>query len=144
MQIIGVYFVRQLEETLRTNFQTSLKERIDLLAYNIVEEMEKTRTPEDPTLEEEIKMVLRDFESVDISEIRVIDGRSRKIIGSSHPSNQWVVGQRTTELLVTQSLVLEEDQSSIFIEKRQPNLGSFYSYKIRRESNWSDLFRRKN
>src|SRR3954463_8494506 len=79
MQIIGVYFVRQLEETLRTNFQTSLKERIDLLAYNIVEEMEKTRTPEDTTLEEEIKMVLRDFESVDISEIQVIDGRTRKI-----------------------------------------------------------------
>ncbi|MDF2855280.1 MAG: histidine kinase [Neobacillus sp.] len=116
MQIIGVYFVRQLEETLRTNFQTSLKERIDLLAYNIVEEMEKTRTPEDPTLEEEIKLVLRDFESVDISEIQVIDGRTRKIIGSSHPSNQWVVGQRKTELLVTQSLVLEEDQSSILIE----------------------------
>jgi two-component system, OmpR family, sensor histidine kinase VicK len=118
MQIIGVYFVRQLEETLRTNFQTSLKERIDLLAYNIVEEMEKTRTPEDTTLEEEIKMVLRDFESVDISEIQVIDGRTRKIIGSSHPSNQWVVGQRKTELLVTQSLVLEEDQSSIVIDPK--------------------------
>ncbi|WP_342433731.1 cell wall metabolism sensor histidine kinase WalK [Neobacillus sp. FSL H8-0543] len=121
MQIIGVYFVRQLEETLRTNFQTSLKERIDLLAYNIVEEMEKTRTPEDSTLEEEIKLILQDFESVDISEIRVIDGRSRKIIGSSHPSNQWVVGQRTTELLVTQSLVLEEDQSSIFIDRPSNN-----------------------
>jgi two-component system, OmpR family, sensor histidine kinase VicK len=25
MQIIGVYFVKQLEETLRTNFQTSLE-----------------------------------------------------------------------------------------------------------------------
>jgi two-component system, OmpR family, sensor histidine kinase VicK len=121
MQIIGVYFVRQLEETLRTNFQTSLKERIDLLAYNIVEEMEKTRTPEDTTLEEEIKMVLGDFESVDISEIQVIDGRTRKIIGSSHPSNQWVVGQRKTELLVTQSLVLEEDQSSIVIDPKSKN-----------------------
>jgi two-component system, OmpR family, sensor histidine kinase VicK len=116
MQIIGVYFVRQLEETLRTNFQTSLKERVDLLAYNIVEEMEKKRTPEDPTLEDEVKKVLRDFESVDISEVRVIEGRSRKILGTSDQSNQGVVGQRTTELLITQSLNLEEDQSTIQID----------------------------
>jgi two-component system sensor histidine kinase VicK len=116
MQIIGVYFVRQLEETLRTNFQTSLKERVDLLAYNVVEEMEKQRIPDDPTLEEEIKKILRDFESVDISEVRVIEGRSRKILGTSDPSNQGVVGQRTTELLITQSLNLEEDQSNIRID----------------------------
>lgn len=116
MQIIGVYFVRQLEETLRTNFQTSLKERVNLLAYNVVEEMEKKRTEEDPTLEEDIKKILKDFESADISEVQVIEGRSRKIIGTSHP-NQVVVGQRTTQLLITQSLNLEEDQSKIYIDK---------------------------
>ncbi len=115
MQIIGVYFVRQLEDTLRTNFQNSLKERVNLLAYNVVEEMEKKRTPEDPTLEEEIRKILRDFESADISEVSVIEGKTRKIIGTSDP-NQGVVGQRTTELLITQSLNLEEDQSNIRIE----------------------------
>lgn len=117
MQIIGVYFVKQLEETLRTNFQTSLKQRVDLLAYNIVEEMEKERTPEDPTLEEEIKKILRDFDAGDISEVRVIENRSLKILGTSHPNNQGVVGQRTTELQVKQSMVLEEDQSAIKIDK---------------------------
>ncbi|WHY00727.1 cell wall metabolism sensor histidine kinase WalK [Neobacillus sp. DY30] len=115
MQIIGVYFVRQLEDTLRTNFQNSLKERVNLLAYNVVEEMEKKRTPEDPTLEEEIRKILRDFESADISEVSVIEGKTRKIIGTSG-QNQGVVGQRTTELLITQSLNLEEDQSNIRIE----------------------------
>ena len=75
MQIIGVYFVRQLEETLRTNFQTSIKERVNLLAYNVVEEMEKKRTPEDPILEDEIRKILRDFESADIFEVRVIDSK---------------------------------------------------------------------
>jgi two-component system, OmpR family, sensor histidine kinase VicK len=118
MQIIGVYFVKQLEETLRTNFQTSLKQRVDLLAYNIVEEMEKERTPEDPTLEEDIKKILRDFDAGDISEVRVIENRSLKILGTSHPSNQGVVGQRTTELQVKQSMVLEEDQSAIKIDKQ--------------------------
>jgi two-component system, OmpR family, sensor histidine kinase VicK len=114
MQIIGVYFVRQLEETLRTNFQNSLKERVNLLAYNVVEEMEKKRTPEDPTLEEEIRKILRDFESADIFEVRVIEGESRKIVGTSDP-NQVVVGQRDTNLRITQSINLGEDLSSILI-----------------------------
>lgn len=117
MQIIGVYFVRQLEETLRTNFQTSIKERVNLLAYNVVEEMERKRTPEDPTLEDEIKKILRDFESADIFEVRVIEGKSRKILGTSD-TNQSIVGQRTTELRITQSINLGEDSSSIRIDKK--------------------------
>jgi two-component system, OmpR family, sensor histidine kinase VicK len=117
MQIIGVYFVRQLEETLRTNFQNSLKERVNLLAYNVVEEMEKKRTPEDPTLEDEIRKILRDFESADIFEVRVIEGESRKIIGTSDP-NQVVVGQRDTNLRITQSINLGEDLSSILIDRK--------------------------
>lgn len=117
MQIIGVYFVRQLEETLRTNFQNSLKERVNLLAYNVVEEMEKKRTPEDPTLEEEIRKILRDFESEDIFEVRVIEGETRKIVGTSDP-NQVVVGQRDTNLRITQSINLGEDLSSILIDRK--------------------------
>jgi two-component system, OmpR family, sensor histidine kinase VicK len=88
-----------------------------LLAYNLVEEMEKERTPEDPTLEEDIKKILRDFDAGDISDVRVIENRSLKILGTSHPGNQGVVGQRTTELQVKQSMVLEEDQSAIKIDE---------------------------
>ncbi|WP_309867600.1 cell wall metabolism sensor histidine kinase WalK [Bacillus sp. SLBN-46] len=116
MQIIGVYFVKQLEETLRTNFQTSLKERVNLLAYNIVEEMKKERSPEDPTVEEDIKKILRDFDAGDISEVRVIENRSLKILGTSNTNNQGLVGQRTTELRIKQSMVMEEDQSVIQID----------------------------
>ena len=116
MQIIGVYFVKQLEETLRTNFQTSLKARVNLLAYNVVEEIQKQRTADDPTLEEDIRKVLKDFSAVDISEVRVIDARSLKILGTSSPGNQGLVGSRTTELRIKQSIILEEDQSSILID----------------------------
>lgn len=116
MQIIGVYFVRQLEETLRTNFQTSIKERVNLLAYNVVQEMEKDRGKDDPPLEDEVKKILRDFAKVDIYEVRVIDGQTLKILGTSDPDKQSYVGQRTTELRVKRSLVLEEEQSSILID----------------------------
>ena len=53
LQIIGAYFVRQLEATLLENFETSIQERVDLLAYYVSGEMVKERNPnEDPTLEE--------------------------------------------------------------------------------------------
>lgn len=118
MQIIGVYFVKELEQTLKTNFQTSLKARVNLLAYNIVEEMDKVRSADDTTPEADIKKTLRDFSAVDISEVRVIDGKTLKILGTSDQNNQGLVGQRTTDLLVKQSLVLEEDQSSIKIDPK--------------------------
>ncbi|MBT2658874.1 cell wall metabolism sensor histidine kinase WalK [Bacillus sp. ISL-18] len=120
MQIIGVYFVKQLEQTLRTNFQTSIQQRVDLLAYNVVEEMKKDRKPEDPTLEEDLKKVLKDFDEgdSDITEVQVIENRSLKILGTSQSSNQGLVGQRTTVLQVKQSMVLEENQSSIKIEQK--------------------------
>jgi two-component system sensor histidine kinase VicK len=121
MQIIGVYFVKQLEQTLRTNFESSLKARVNLLAYNVVEEIKKKRTDQDPTLETDIKKTLRDFPSADIYEVRVIDGRSLKILGTSKPDNQGLVGQRTTDLRVKQSLVLEEEQSTIQIDRKTGN-----------------------
>jgi len=120
MQIIGVYFVRQLEETLRTNFQNSINQRVDLLAYNVVDEMEKERTAEDSSLEEDLKKILKDFDAgdSDVSEVRVVENPDLKIVGTSLSSNQGVVGQRTTDLQVKQSMVLEEDQSVIKIDKK--------------------------
>jgi two-component system, OmpR family, sensor histidine kinase VicK len=131
MQIIGVYFVRQLEETLRTNFQTSLKERVNMLAYNLVEEMGKERTPEDPLLEDEIKKILRDSASSDIKEVRVIDARSLKVLGTSNQENQGVVGQRTTELLVKRSLVMEEEQDNVSIDPQTNRRIWVLSYPIK-------------
>jgi two-component system, OmpR family, sensor histidine kinase VicK len=115
MQIIGVYFVKQLQDTLTTNFETSLKERVNLLAYNVVEEMQKNRAAQDPPLEDSIKKLLRDFSAADVSEVRVIDP-SLKILGTSDPNNQGAVGQRTTELSVKRAIVLEQDQSNILID----------------------------
>ena len=63
MQIIGVYFARQLEKELVNNFRTSLQERTDLLTYNIGQEMVKNRDDDSPTLEEDLKTILRDFAS---------------------------------------------------------------------------------
>lgn len=116
MQVIGVYFVKQLEETLLTNFKTSIKERVNLLAYNIEEEMSKDRSNDDPKVEEAINRILRDFSAGDIMEVRVIESGSLKILGTSEMNNIDLVGKRTNDLIVKRSLVLETEQSSVLID----------------------------
>lgn len=102
MQIIGVYFVRQLESTLLRNFETSIEERVNLLAYYLGEELGKERNPDDegPTLEEAVKKILADFPTTDISEVRLIEASTQKIIGTSDQYNQGIVGQRSTDTLI--------------------------------------------
>ncbi|MDF0728062.1 cell wall metabolism sensor histidine kinase WalK [Cytobacillus sp. S13-E01] len=118
MQIIGVYFVGQLEKQLVKNFKDSLNERVDLLAYNIQQEMEKERDEKTPTLEYDIKLILEDFVSDDLSsEVRVIDNKSR-VIGTSDPSNQKIVGKRTSEIRVKRALLVGTYWEKVFIEPK--------------------------
>ncbi|WP_420829909.1 cell wall metabolism sensor histidine kinase WalK [Bacillus ectoiniformans] len=117
MQVIGVYFVKELEEKLVTNFKSSLQERVNLLEYNLREEMLKERSEETATLEQDIRKILDDFSANDISEVRVIDRRSR-IIGTSDPNNQGIVGQRTTEIAVKRTLSVGAEEDKILIDRQ--------------------------
>lgn len=103
MQIIGVYFVRQLEDTLVSNFKSSLYERVNLLAYNVEGELSTERSSDDPTLEDAVRKLLADFKAEDILETRIIDN-SNRIIGTSDPGNQDLVGQRINDVLVKRAL----------------------------------------
>ncbi|MCK1985285.1 MULTISPECIES: cell wall metabolism sensor histidine kinase WalK [Peribacillus] len=120
MQIIGVYFVGELEENLVGNFTKSIKGHVNLLTYSIGEEMEKERGEEDPTLEEAIDTILRDRDnsSNDISEVRVIDTRSRRVIGTSAQGNQDIVGKKTTEVLIKNTLIYGKEDSDIYRDKK--------------------------
>ena len=53
MQIIGLYFARELEDTLKTNFKTSIADRMKLVEFSVREEMLKERSEDDPALEAE-------------------------------------------------------------------------------------------
>jgi two-component system, OmpR family, sensor histidine kinase VicK len=119
MQIIGVYFVRELEDKLVENFQTSIKSRVDLLEYSVREEMVKDRAEGDPTKESEIKNLLEDSDDrrSDIDEIRVIDQKS-KIIGTSDANNQGQVGRPTNEILVKRVLVGGGPYDDIYVDKQ--------------------------
>lgn len=103
MQIIGFYFVRELEQTLKENFQSSVEDRLKLVTFSVKEELLKERTEADPKIEQSLKTVLGGISSTDISEIQVINA-SYRILATSDASNQSIVGQRATEKLVRQSI----------------------------------------
>lgn len=104
MQIMSVYFVRELEKELINNFSTSVNERVNLLSYSIDQEMQKKRDENSPSLESDISDVLKDSLSKDITEIRVIDP-NRRILGSSSDHPEYVVGKKTTDVSIKRALL---------------------------------------
>ena len=116
MQVIGVYFTDRLEARLESNFKESVREKISLLAFNVEEEMSKERGENDNSLEEDIRSLLYDFSSSDISEIQIINDRS-KIIGTSDRENQGIVGKRATDLLIKRTLVVGLDDENVYLDE---------------------------
>ncbi|KIL53167.1 cell wall metabolism sensor histidine kinase WalK [Jeotgalibacillus campisalis] len=136
MQIIGVYFVRELEETLVTNFTESIIDRLGPLEYSVIEELDAdiqgNRTEEDGPLASTIEVLLRGLDSDDINEVRVVDARSR-IIGawSSDENNEPVIGQRMTDSLVQEALDgvgagTEIKPNQTFVDQDDPDLGRIW------------------
>lgn len=116
MQIIGLYFAQQLEETLKGNFISSIEDRMEIIEFSVREEMIKERTDENSTLEQTLRTVLYGFQSDDINEIRVVDTRY-SILASSVIENQILVGQRSTNDLVRQSIIGEIDLEQTYVDK---------------------------
>lgn len=104
MQIIGLYFVKELEETLKDNFQESIKDRVSLLVFSTREEIIKVRNEEeDASIEQSLRSILYGLNSNDIKEVRVIDARYQ-ILATSDINNQSIVGQRSLDELVRFSI----------------------------------------
>lgn len=117
MQIIGLYFARELENTLKTNFTTSISERMNLVEYSVREEILKERTEDDLTLEQSLQTVLSGFTSEDINEIRVMNSKSQ-ILASSVLSNKDMVGQLSMDDIVKRTITSESPNDNIYLDKQ--------------------------
>lgn len=117
MQIIGVYFVRELENKLTENFKDSILDRIRFLEYNVGQEFLRDREQEGAkTLEEDIQKILADGASQDIAEIQVVD-KNLRVRGTSDPNNQSIVGQRTIEASFSRTFVTGEKSDRIVFDQ---------------------------
>src|SRR5690606_23195010 len=109
-------FVQQLEEALITNFEESLNDRMEIIEFSVREEMIRSRTDDDLTVEQSLRSVLNGFNSDDISEIRVVNSQYR-IIGSSAIEKQPLIGQRSADGSVRDTIVSGEAQQQIKINE---------------------------
>ncbi|MBO1582067.1 cell wall metabolism sensor histidine kinase WalK [Bacillus sp. XF8] len=115
MQVIGVYFVRELEKSLVQSFKDSLTQQTNLLSYNLKQEFTKEREKTDPPLEEAIKTSITEFASdrkKDIQEVSVIDP-NRRLLAVSLESKQGRVGKTVTDLSVQRAIVQKKAEGKI-------------------------------
>ncbi|EHT0879366.1 cell wall metabolism sensor histidine kinase WalK [Listeria monocytogenes] len=106
MQVIGEYFVRELEGQLEKNFQDSITNSITLLDYNAREEIIKN-SDNSVKLQNDIRELLVDYSraSSNLIEVRIVDDKG-KILGTSNLNNQGIVGQKSNDPLVKRTLSL--------------------------------------
>lgn len=131
MQVIGVYFVRELESRLENNFKESIRSSMTFLNYNTREEIlnDSENTSKEQAL---IEQSLTDFVQANdsINEVRVLDSRG-KILGTSNKDNQGIVGQKSNDTLVKRALSLGNgSEDKIFIDQanKKTCLGQRFSY----------------
>ena len=120
IQIIGLYFSQELEESLKGNFQESIKQRIDLMEFNIREEMLKERDETMPALETTLNTILRESKTNDILELRIVDSRKR-IIATSDFNSSTIIGQRSNEDIVRKTVTTETDLNMIALDPETQN-----------------------
>ena len=120
IQIIGIYFSKELEESLKENFEESISQRIDLVQYSILEEISKERDETMPSLEERLSSILREFSSGDINEIRVIDNRNR-ILATSDLNNQSLIGQKSNDDIVRKAISTQTPNDIIALDQDSLN-----------------------
>ena len=118
MQIIGFYFARGLEQTLKTNFTNSIVDRMNLVEFSVREEMVKDT--DDPALETRLRTVLSSFTSDDISEIQVIDAKYT-ILATSEMENRSMIGQRSPDEIVRKSITSERPDDTIYLDENSMN-----------------------
>lgn len=106
MQVIGAYFVRELEGQLEKNFQDSITNSITLLDYNAREEIIKN-SDNSVKLQNDIRELFVDYSraSSNLIEVRIVDDKG-KILGTSNLNNQGIVGQKSNDPLVKRTLSL--------------------------------------
>lgn len=116
MQVIGVYFVRELEKSLVQGFRDSLTQQTNLLSYNLKQEFKKSYTKaETESTDETIKTSIRKFASdrkKDIQEVSVFDA-NRKLLAISDESKQNKVNRTSTDIAVQRVLVQKKPEVKI-------------------------------
>lgn len=115
LQIIGAYFIRQLESDLISNFDSQMSLNVRFLENSVTPVLENEN-------QEEINLatqnVLRDYIGGDFLEVQVIDAKGY-IVGINDQTRQSMVGTKSTDRDVQQSLLLESDRKYQYLDEER-------------------------
>ncbi len=102
LELIGAYFVKQLETKLIDNFQEERRLQVGFLDNTL---QPLLKDDENLNLNEEISRLLTDFSGNGVLEAQVINPKNH-IIGTSDRTNQSIVGENSNDRDVQQALLL--------------------------------------
>ena len=114
LEVVGAVFVRQLEQENLNTF----KQQIELPTYvdsSLAKQLSRTN---EKAANRQIKQILSEVKNNNISEIRVVDAKGI-VRGTSNASNQDVVGQRTTDEAVKNTLLNNRSHTEKHIRQLQ-------------------------
>ena len=115
LQIIGAYFIRQLESDLISNFDSQMSLNVRFLENSVTPVLESEN-------QEEINLatqnVLRDYIGGDFLEVQVINAKGY-IVGINDQTRQSMVGTKSTDRDVQQSLLLESDRKYQYLDEER-------------------------
>ncbi|SDZ65429.1 two-component system, OmpR family, sensor histidine kinase VicK [Evansella caseinilytica] len=118
MQVIGVYFTRQLQDNLVNNFVETLNERTSLFLYSVEQEMIRDEEEAERSLTVRVNDLLKDLFNVENTNVQVID-KNNTVISVSNPAQSHLIGQRTTNVYVKRALFGTGDSVNV----RNPQTG---------------------
>ena len=113
LQIIGAYFIRQLETDLIDNFDNQMSLNVRFLENSLVPVIEDEDQSETPAT---VQNILEDYIGGDFLEIQVVDAEGY-ILGTNDQTRQSVVGTKSTDRDVQQALLLESDRKYQYVDE---------------------------
>jgi hypothetical protein len=113
IEIIGAYFVRQLEDQNVASFETS----VQVPAYTL-NQISENLTDNDQHTRENIGNAIQDYSrvSTDITDVQVVD-RSGIIVGAKDSDGANIVGTQTLKDNIKQSIRNDKKITQIYYEK---------------------------
>ncbi|WP_088036664.1 cell wall metabolism sensor histidine kinase WalK [Evansella clarkii] len=104
MQVIGVYFTRQLEDQLVSNFQETLSERAEVLAYNVAQELERDEEEAERSLQRRLNDLFTSVFLMENAEVQIVDSNNTVIMVHPLIRDSSKLGMRTTNVRIKRAL----------------------------------------
>ncbi|MGZ9585940.1 cell wall metabolism sensor histidine kinase WalK [Paenibacillus marinisediminis] len=116
MQLIGVYFVSTMKNTLTNNFTEDLETTANYVLLMAVQKLKGEVGTEDEDVIEDLNTSLQNLFKMNGVEIQVLDATG-KILATSVQSNANIIGKKNTETVVSRALQGIRENEEVIIDE---------------------------